>query len=143
MELKDLEKNKSIINIKHGCVEDVKDFCLMKSDSGEWVDGVLYYGKDRFTGEYKLFCKRRDDVLLEFEKCKTWEEWICDVISQLQCEMSEAQANDTPFNCFPFSRENIIDSINYFEDCWRSGMSPYKALTMFKCKDGEKKHTDS
>lgn len=35
--------------------------------NGMWVDGILYTGKDRYTGMNTLFCKSFEEFKQEFE----------------------------------------------------------------------------
>ena len=66
MELSDIKLNTMVKNIKHGCFETIVGICKMKSN-GEWVDGILYTGKDRYTGMNTLFCKSFEEFKQEFE----------------------------------------------------------------------------
>lgn len=66
MELQDIKLNTMVKNIKHGCFETIVGICKMKNN-GEWVDGILYTGKDRYTGMNALFCKSFKEFKQEFE----------------------------------------------------------------------------
>lgn len=132
MEESYLKKGNTIRNIKYGMVAEVQDLCKMKMESGEWVDGVIYWEKDRFTGEMTRFCKRKSDVLNEFVEYKSWTTWIGEVLDQLSCNMSDEKKKENPLGSFRFTQKNIIKSIEFFEDCYRDGLSAYKALTLFE-----------
>lgn len=67
MKKEDLKIGKLVKNIKHGNTETIIGTCLMKMESGNWVDGVIYEGMDRFSNERKTFVKKLEDFLNEFE----------------------------------------------------------------------------
>lgn len=54
-------------NIKHGNIETILGKCLMKLENGDWVQGVIYVGADRFTGKNMTFVKQIDQFINEFE----------------------------------------------------------------------------
>lgn len=54
-------------NIKYGNIETILGTCLMKLENNEWVDGVIYTGKDRFSNDNKIFVKQTEDFIKEFE----------------------------------------------------------------------------
>lgn len=59
-----------VVNKKYGTEELVLlHNVLMKDSAKGWVPAVVYVGPDRFslTGELKMFCKREEDFLNEFE----------------------------------------------------------------------------
>lgn len=47
-------------------VETIVSKCKIKID-GKWVDGVVYEGNDRFTGEPMTFVRELSDFNNEFE----------------------------------------------------------------------------
>lgn len=47
-------------------VETIVGKCKIKID-GKWVDGVVYEGTDRFTGEPMTFVRELNDFNNEFE----------------------------------------------------------------------------
>lgn len=56
-----------IRNIKYGNIETILGTCSMKLENDEWVDGVIYTGKDRLSGGNKIFVKQTKDFIKEFE----------------------------------------------------------------------------
>lgn len=59
--------NDMVVHLKTGVIETIVDFCKIKIN-GEWVDGVIYEGKDRYTGEQKKFVREIEEFKKEFGK---------------------------------------------------------------------------
>lgn len=59
--------NDMVVHLKTGVIETIVDFCKIKIN-GEWVDGVIYGGKDRYTGEQKKFVREIEEFKKEFGK---------------------------------------------------------------------------
>ena len=57
----------TVVHLKTGVIETIVDFCKIKIN-GEWVDGVIYEGKDRYTGEQKKFVREIEEFKKEFGK---------------------------------------------------------------------------
>lgn len=66
MKREELQENVLVKNIKHGTVEHVLHLGIMKIDD-KWVDSVTYTGKCRHTNRRRVFTKRLEDFLKEFE----------------------------------------------------------------------------
>ena len=58
-------KGTKVMHIKTGAIETVVDTCKIKYE-GEWVEGVIYEGNDRFTGAPMTFVRRKDEFENEF-----------------------------------------------------------------------------
>lgn len=56
-----------VVHLRTGVIETIVDFCKIKIN-GEWVDGVIYEGKDRYTGELKKFVREIEEFKKEFRK---------------------------------------------------------------------------
>lgn len=56
-----------VSNIKHGNTETILGSCLMKLENGNWVQGVIYVGVNRFTGENTIFVKQVEQFINEFK----------------------------------------------------------------------------
>lgn len=125
MKENELKKDMYVINIKHGNVEKVLNICLMKMESGEWVDGVIYEGKDRFTGNKTIFCKRKSDFLNEFVPHMSFGVWFQKLLELTDENMDEEQM-------FTYSYDELYDHMDFLEDCFNNGMSPYKTLCVFE-----------
>lgn len=59
------QTGKKIKHIRTGVVETILGVCKIKNN-GEWVDGVIYTGKDRFSDKYLIFVRTKDDFDNEF-----------------------------------------------------------------------------
>ena len=59
--------NDMVVHLRTGVIETIVDFCKIKIN-GEWVDGVIYEGKDRYTGELKKFVREIKEFKKEFRK---------------------------------------------------------------------------
>lgn len=66
MKIEELQENVLVKNIKYGTVEHVLHLGIMKIND-EWVDSVTYVGKCRNTNRRRVFTKRLEDFLKEFE----------------------------------------------------------------------------
>lgn len=131
MEKKDLRKNLIVKNIKHGTFEQILHTGIMKLESGEWVDCVVYTGTDRFTKKEQVFCKKMDDFLKEFELLppRTFESYMEDVYSQLEENTTPQYRKEYPFNVFTYRRKTIDSNLEHFKNCFKMGISAYHALT--------------
>lgn len=58
-------KGTVVKHIRTGAVETVVETCKIKYE-GEWVDGVIYEGNDRFTGVPMTFVRRKEEFENEF-----------------------------------------------------------------------------
>jgi hypothetical protein len=58
-------KGTKVMHTKTGTIETVVGFCKIKYE-GEWVDGVIYEGNDRFTGIPMTFVRRKEEFENEF-----------------------------------------------------------------------------
>ena len=56
----EIVSGKIIEHKKKGVIETIVDRCKIKFN-GEWVDGVVYEGKDRHTGETMIFVRELND----------------------------------------------------------------------------------
>lgn len=120
-------------NIKYGNTEEILHVGIMKMESGNWVDAVIYTGKDRFGGGQTVFCKKMDDFCKEFEPVDSdgFKLWMDGVYSQLDCNVSDEWRKNYPFNVFSYTEEEVNSKLDYFRDCYNRGLSAYKALTFF------------
>ena len=136
MERTELSEGILVKNLKHGNIEKVLHLGLMKMESGEWKDAVIYMGKDRFSPYEKIFCKKTDDFLKEFEvyipdKDLSFSEYMDRVKEQLECNVTEEFKSKYPYNVFSYTEEEIMDNKLFFIHCHQKGLSAYKALTLF------------
>ena len=60
------------------------------------------------------------------EKNCTFEEYLNDIKSQLTCNSPEVD-----FITYDYAEQQIDENLDYFKDCWRDGLSGYKALLFF------------
>ena len=65
----EIVSGKIIKHEKTGAVETIVDKCKIKIN-GEWVDGVIYEGMDRHTGEPMVFVRELNDFNENFVECK-------------------------------------------------------------------------
>lgn len=56
-------------HIKTGVIETVIGHCKVKFN-GEWHEGVIYEGTDRYTGQLTTFVREKSDFENEFEIVK-------------------------------------------------------------------------
>lgn len=49
----------------------------------------------------------------------------------LCCNMTKEQHEKEYYVCYDYTEEQINLNINYFKDCQKQGLSPYKALLFF------------
>lgn len=67
-----------------------------------------------------------DDISNE----ESFKEYMKDVYSQLECNMSEEEKKQNPYNCFSYSEHYIKLNESFFIQCFISGISPYTALNL-------------
>jgi hypothetical protein len=60
------EKGTKIRHRRTGVIETIVGKCKIKL-LGVWVDGVIYEGPDRYTGELTTFVRTRNEFNDEFE----------------------------------------------------------------------------
>jgi hypothetical protein len=60
---------------------------------------------------------------------KNFEEYIVDVKSQLDCNASEYHKNN--YVTYTYSNEKVDNNLDYFEYCFGTNLSTYKALLFF------------
>ena len=131
MKKEDLKDGSIVRNIKYGNEEEILHTGIMKTDTGEWIDCVIYKGKDRFGGGEQIFVKRTEDFIKEFELFKSpFDLWMKRVYELLECNMSEDDKKK--YVCFGYTEEFINNHLKYFFKCFEHGMSPYKALTLYE-----------
>lgn len=65
----EIVSGKIIKHEKTGAVETIVGKCKIKIN-GEWVDGVIYEGMDRHTGEPMMFVRESNDFNENFVECK-------------------------------------------------------------------------
>ena len=135
MDIKKLEEGIFVRNIKHGNVEKVLYLGLMKTESGEWKNCVIYQGLGRFTDKMTIFCKDQFDFINEFEYIgiytdKPFRTWMEDVYAQLDCCATDSFKREFPFNIFQYTKKEIDNNIEYFLECYWKGLSQYKALLL-------------
>ena len=131
MDKSELIDGSIVRNIKYGNEEEILHTGIMKTDTGEWVDCVIYKGKDRFGDGEQIFVKRTEDFLKEFELFKsTFDLWMESVYELLECNMSEEDKKR--YVCFGYTEEFVKSQLKYFFKCFELGMSAYKALTLFE-----------
>lgn len=134
----DLNKGVTVRNLKHGNMETI--ICpnaLMKTDCGDWVPCVVYEGFDRNNPkEEKVFVKRKEDFLNEFEIIKSnpesFREYMDRVYEQLEENVTDEWKEKYPYNVFSFTKKEVDSNIRHFVDCFLSNISPYKSLVFFK-----------
>ena len=63
----EITKGKVIIHKEKKVIETIVDVCKIKIN-GEWIDGVIYTGNDRHTGNPMVFVRTLDDFNNEFEE---------------------------------------------------------------------------
>ena len=56
----------------------------------------------------------------------SFEDYIADVLSQLECNMSAE--DKAKYGCYTYSEKTINENLDYFRDCLKENLSPYKAL---------------
>ena len=132
-------------NIKHGNIEKVLHLGIMKMESGEWIDCVVYEGKDRFTNQTTIFCKSKKEFLNEFKFIdlifyEPFSKWLNGLLEQLDCNVTDEHRKKYPYNIFPYSEEEIRNNMDYFMDCWFRGLSQYISLSLFSCDYGKKEN---
>ena len=67
-----------------------------------------------------------DDISNE----ESFKEYMKDVYSQLECNMSEEEKKQNPYNCFSYSEHYIKLNELFFIQCFISGISQYTALNL-------------
>lgn len=67
MTKEEIKKGVNVRNIKHGVIETIVDVCKMRLPDNSWTDGVVYTGKDRFTGVDMIFVRELNSFLADFE----------------------------------------------------------------------------
>lgn len=60
-------KGSKVKHIKTEVVETIVDVCKVKIN-GEWTDGVVYTGEDRYTGKPMVFVRTLEEFIREFEE---------------------------------------------------------------------------
>ena len=60
-----IEPNKVIMHQRTGAIETIISKCIIKQN-GEWIDGVVYKGEDRYTGKPMVFVRELNDFNNEF-----------------------------------------------------------------------------
>ena len=68
----------------------------------------------------------------DLKKQETFGEYMDKVYEQLEENVTDEWREKYPFNVFGFTKEQVDSHVNHFIECYKSGMSPYKALTFFK-----------
>lgn len=66
MKAEEIKDGAKVRNLKYGNEEIILHTGIMKLETG-WMDCVIYQGEDRFGGGVKVFAKRLEDFLTEFE----------------------------------------------------------------------------
>ena len=61
-----IEKGKKVRHQRTGAIEEIVSPCIIKFTNGEWVDGVVYQGNDRYTGKPMVFVRELNDFNNEF-----------------------------------------------------------------------------
>ena len=62
----EIVKGLKVIHKQKRVIETIVDKCKIKID-GKWVEGVIYTGHDRFTGEPMTFVREINDFNNNFE----------------------------------------------------------------------------
>ena len=68
MRPEEVKLGSAYVNIKHNVREYVTALCKLRKDDGSWVDGVVYKGNDRHTGEPMHFACTLESFCERFEK---------------------------------------------------------------------------
>ena len=59
----------------------------------------------------------------------SFDDYMADVYSQLECNISAE--DKAKYGCYTYSETVIKDNLDYFRDCLKENLSPYKALLFF------------
>jgi len=74
-------------------------------------------------------CRQKERNQILKNMMKNFEEYILDVKSQLEENATEYQKNN--YVLYTFSNEHIDNNLIYFEYCYSTSLSAYKALLFF------------
>lgn len=59
----------------------------------------------------------------------TFEEYIDDVYSQLECNRSKEDI--AKYGCYTYSEQTVKDNLDYFKECLSRSQGAYNALLFF------------